>query len=116
MWDGQKMRKPARLLCELTYGPPPSPEYDAAHHCDNRRCLNKKHLHWASKQENIAERDQRGRTYQPKGKLHPAAKLTEQQVLEIRASDMPLGEIATAFGISKSHACGIRKRTKWPHV
>ena len=35
-----------RALCFAKLGPPPSPEYHAAHICHNRRCINPSHGEW----------------------------------------------------------------------
>lgn len=50
-----------RVVALLTYGDPPEPAMHAAHGCHNRACINPKHLHWATAQQNIRERDERRR-------------------------------------------------------
>lgn len=44
--------KPHRRICELAHGAPPTAKHHAAHECGNRPCLNKRHLRWATPQEN----------------------------------------------------------------
>ena len=41
-----------RLVCEAEHGPPPFPKAEAAHSCDVRACVARKHLHWATRKEN----------------------------------------------------------------
>jgi hypothetical protein len=47
----------SRRVCEDTNGPPPTPHHDAAHSCGKGHlgCCNPKHLHWATRLENVAE-------------------------------------------------------------
>ena len=45
----------ARLMCELFYGPAPTPEHEASHLCeDNWLCVHPWHLCWETKRENMA--------------------------------------------------------------
>ena len=60
----------------------------------------------------------RGPGYQ-KGSARPAAKLTEQDVAQIRqdaAAGMKQRDIAAAYGISQGLVSGIVNGTRWRHV
>lgn len=57
------------------------------HTCDNGRCINPEHLLLGSHQDNVQDRVDRGRT--PKGEAHCCAKLTAEQVVEIRRRYKP---------------------------
>ena len=52
----QKIASVARLICEETYGPPPSSKYHAAHNTPNGClgfiCVNPAHIRWATPKEN----------------------------------------------------------------
>lgn len=49
----------ARLVCEETNGPSPSPKHDAAHNtpngCVGALCVNGGHLRWATRSENLRD-------------------------------------------------------------
>lgn len=50
------------------------------------------------------------------GEKNSAAKLTKEQVLEIRASTDRTGKLAIQYGISAPTICDIKKRRSWIHV
>lgn len=50
-YEGKKYRA-HRLMCELSHGPQPPDKRVVAHWCGTKRCLNPRHLRWASHQEN----------------------------------------------------------------
>lgn len=67
-WVDGKCCIVSRMLCEDVNGPPPSPEYHAAHACHQGAygCVTKGHLEWQTPQENLADmpsltRDEAGR-------------------------------------------------------
>lgn len=54
------------------------------HKCDNRKCCNPSHLFLGSMRTNLLDAYKKGRKKQPTGSNHSNAKLTMQQVNEIR--------------------------------
>jgi len=45
-----------RLICYLSFGPPPSPEYNHVMHlCQHANCLNPDHLLWGKPKENLGK-------------------------------------------------------------
>lgn len=87
------------------------------HSCDVPSCVNPEHLRLGTHAENTADRVTRGRT--SKGDRHPKAKLTEQQVREIRFLDV-LGakqhELAEQYGVSQPTIHRAIKSKNWRHV
>ena len=78
------------------------------HSCDNPRCCNPKHLRTGTNQENSADMTSRGRQY---------SKLTEQDVLEIRAiTGMSQKAIADQYGVDQTLINYIINRKRWQHI
>jgi hypothetical protein len=52
-----KSIKAHRYICELKNGPPPTPEYHAAHSCNrgHHGCANPHHLIWKTRSENLLD-------------------------------------------------------------
>lgn len=61
--------KVSRLICEKIYGKPNLKD-EAAHSCAVTLCVNKKHLRWATHQENMIDRSLHGNTFKPFGELN----------------------------------------------
>lgn len=109
----------SREACFRKHGAPPSPKHEAAHSCGNGHngCVNWKHLRWATTVENMA--DKRIHGTHGIGTLHSQAKLTEQQVLEIRrlcSEGAVQRHIVQQFGVAGSTVYGITKRKIWKHI
>lgn len=104
-----------RFLCEDVYGPPPSPEYHAAHSCGKGHigCVAKSHLRWATPAENQADRILHD-THM-RGERSHFAKLTEDQVKEIRSlrGKETQEAIAKRFGIAFQHVSKIHRGETW---
>lgn len=83
MWVGGKTIIVSSYLCEASYGPRPSQEYQAAHSCGrgHEGCVNRNHLRWATRVENWADKLIHG-THN-RGERNSQAKLTEVQAREI---------------------------------
>lgn len=54
------------------------------HQCDNPPCCNADHLFPGDNGINNSDRAQKGRSHRPANELHPACRLSNQQVIEIR--------------------------------
>ncbi len=84
---------------------------DVLHSCDNPPCCNPAHLRTGDNEENVRDRESRGRRRGPFGESHPDAKLTDAQVEEIRrlgsTGELLQREIAARFGISQTHVSGL---------
>jgi hypothetical protein len=84
------------------------------HKCDTTGCFNPEHLFAGTQLDNM--RDMHAKNRAPAGSRSNLAKLTESQVLKIRADTRLHREIAADYGITKNAVFLIRKRACWKHI
>lgn len=105
----------SRLICEVMHGPPPSPEYEAAHNCGNGRegCVNRHHIVWKTRAENMADLEVHGTLIH--GERCHFAKLREPDVRRIRAlgGTMLQRDIAAIFGVSVGAIQAVLSGKSW---
>lgn len=109
--------------------------YLALHRCDNPACVRLNHLWEGTHKDNMKDMVKKGRSFRPTGPLSPAirsphtrprgekhgmAKLTPQQVQEIRDKWLTgryyQRELAVEYGTSQPHVSGIVSRAFWSHT
>lgn len=109
-----------RLAYELAVGPIPEGLH-VLHHCDNPRCVNPEHLWLGTHADNMGDRGRKGRArlQARRGEAVPMAKLTDEQVREIRRR-YAAGETQTAlgkeFGTAQNNVSDIVLRKRWTHI
>ena len=102
------------------------------HSCDNPPCVNPAHLFLGTPLDNIRDMISKGRDNfgcggpgdrACKGVEHGMAKLTEQDVLEIRRRYKRTSyhcsnarQLASEFGVTNLHILKIIKRGQWSHI
>lgn len=84
------------------------------HTCDNPSCVNHEHLVWGAHRQNHDDKKNKGRSNT--GTRHGHHKLTDGQVLEIRALRMKQRDIASVYGVAQSVVSEIRARKAWRHL
>jgi hypothetical protein len=111
------------LACEATWGPMPEPGMVAAHGRDERcvsvSCWEGVHLGWKTHKENAADRRRDGT--KDDGGLNPRAKLTEADVLAIRAAwaagnGRNQSLLAQTYGVAPQTISKIVTRAGWNHI
>lgn len=131
-----------RFALQLALGRPIAPGMFACHTCDNPPCCNPSHLFEGTHQDNVDDRQAKGRgatgdhvapERRARGDRHGArltpgwaqgtangrARLTEDDVRAIRerlAARVPWIQIAAEFGISKPAVSHIAAGRTWQHV
>jgi hypothetical protein len=106
-----------RVSYTIYVGEIPSGLY-VCHKCDVRACVNPDHLFLGTHEDNQADkaRKGRGRCNDRHGSLHPMARLTEAQVLAIRADQRTQAAIAADYGITFQTVSDIKRRKRWGHL
>ena len=92
------------------------------HHCDNPSCVNPKHLFLGTPLDNSRDGLTKGLSAKlsQKGEKNPSAKLTANQVREIRfiyqGGDISCGKLAPMFGVDRITIYEIVTRKNWKEV
>lgn len=108
-----------RVSWQMKNGPLPDGMW-VLHHCDNRPCVRPDHLFEGTAQDNVDDMMKKGRNGYRRfvGSDHGMARLTPQEVAEIRAlaGRQPVAETARQFGVSWSHTKRIQTGEAWSSV
>lgn len=96
-----------RLVYTENFGPIPD-GLVVRHKCDNRWCVNPEHLELGTQRDNINDCVTRGR--------HNNAKLSDQQVREIRKDKRSSRTVAADYGIDHKGVLAVRNRKSYQHV
>lgn len=105
-----------RFSYELIHDPIEYP-YQVLHKCDNRLCVNPAHLFVGTLQDNMTDRNAKGR--HAHGESHARAKLTEIQVRAIRqqyADGQTQVNLSKQFSISRWAIRSIIDGRAWRHI
>lgn len=102
-------------MCRAAHGSPPTPLHQAAHSCGNgnKGCVNPRHLRWATRLENEADKIIHGTL--ARGERQGSSKLTSEDVRAIRsiAGKRSHHQIARDFGVARSQIGRIINRERW---
>lgn len=92
----------------------------ACHTCDNPSCLNIFHIYPGTHKSNAQDMISRDRANKSKGEEHYNAKLTEDEVLQIRSlyasGKYDYHELAKMFKVHASTIKAIILRHNWKHI
>lgn len=111
-----KERRAHRISWQLHYGTIPEGML-VCHKCDNRKCVNPDHLFLGTNSDNIHDCCVKGRRPRQSGENNNSAKLTSDDVEEIRdlykGKNFNCRQLAKIFNISTSHVAGIIRGRYW---
>lgn len=100
-WVGHRAVSAHRMAWYLANGPIPGHDVCVLHKCDNRKCVNPKHLFLGTKAENVWDMVSKGRQWRPLGEKNSQAKLTDAQAAEIASSKERNMDLASRYGVSR---------------
>ena len=86
------------------------------HTCDNPPCCNPRHLLGGFQADNARDMMERGRANHAHGSAHFKAKLTDEEVVEIRWASGKHKDIALRYGIDTSSVTRIKAGEVWKHI
>tara|TARA_R110000868_G_scaffold194354_1_gene439769 strand:+ start:3620 stop:4162 length:543 start_codon:yes stop_codon:yes gene_type:complete len=107
--------KAHRLAYYYHYNLDPAPLL-VCHHCDNRRCVNPKHLYIGTHEDNMNDVVVRGRQ---RGSNNTFSKLTEEMVLAIKKrieTKEKYKDIAADYNIKPCTIADISTQRSWKHI
>lgn len=117
---GKKHLRVHRLVIQA-FGPPQPPDKPLIlHQDDNPRNNCIENLRWGNLTENAQDAIRNGKWNPPQGERSGTAKLTEDQVREMRRlyaeEQIPFNELGPRFGVCPMQACRIINRERWAHL
>jgi len=108
------MRRAHRLVWSLAHGPVPA-GLVVMHKCDVPACINLNHLIIGTQSDNLADARRKGRMPQASvGGAKATTKLSNADVIAIRAASKSARQLAEEYGVSARHVRQIlagQKRT-----
>jgi hypothetical protein len=114
---GGKPEIVSRIVCEMVNGPPTGEARYAAHSCGkgDLGCVSPLHLSWKTPKGNAEDMVAHGTS--PRGAKSASAKLSAENVTQIRSlfGLMSQRAISNSFGVSEQTICDIKKGRIWSH-
>jgi len=90
------------------------------HKCDNPACVNPDHLFLGTHQDNMKDRDAKGRQARLRGEDSPLHILNQRQVIMIKKmiidDIMLVKDMAKKFKVSESTISAIKRGQNWGHI
>ncbi len=118
-WMANKIRSVHRAAYLIYHGVIDE-KLEIMHKCDYRLCVAEHHLVEGTTKENIHDCLWKKRHISPKGEKAGLAKLTNEQVLEIRAryaaKEMGQEALAAAYGMGQTAISALLRRETWTHI
>lgn len=112
MWFEGRMHGAHRIAYLKAFG-----EFDRSMHvchtCDNKKCINPKHLFLGTSKDNMQDKANKKRCNSKCGEESGRAKLTAEQVKNIRASSLTYKELSEHYKVSVSNIGSIKTGNSW---
>ena len=118
--DGTRKSISAHRLSYLLFKGDIPPGHEICHKCDNPCCINPDHLFTGTRQDNVNDREQKGRSVVLRGENNGRAKMTANDVYAARAERASKGTsyhaLAGKYGVSKKTIMDAVKGKHWQCV
>jgi|SRR6185503_9585571 len=117
--EGKKSKRPVHQIAYRLWKGDIIKDFYVCHTCDNRKCFNPDHLWVGTTKENLQDMRVKGRSNERKGENHPKAKLTKNDVLDIRKdyeNGISMASMARKYSVSTVAIDYICKRKNWKHI
>ena len=105
-----------RLVFALEHGRSLDSLQHICHTCDEPPCANPAHLFEGTHQDNMADKVAKGRCSHMKGEQNAQAKLTAQDVLDIRSSTLSQTQLARQYSVTQTNISDIKRHRTWAHI
>jgi hypothetical protein len=114
-----------RIAWVIAHGREIPEDMSVCHTCDNRLCVNPRHLFLGTNSDNVADKVSKNRQSHAKntgnaGVINPRARLTEDDVREIRKAYKPfhttMKMLANKYGVAVSTIGEIVNNRNWTHI
>lgn len=92
---------------------------DVCHKCDNRRCVNPDHMFAGTRQENVDDREEKGRGVYVRGEKIGTSKLSETEVISarrLRSAGHTYQSIADRHGVTRQTIKRAIAGDTWSHL
>lgn len=115
----RRAAKAHRVSYEVFRGTAPTGKL-VCHKCDVPSCVNPEHLFLGSYADNNVDKVLKGRAKARSGEAHPKAKLSESDVIRLRADfsagGMTRRQLAKKYGVGKTAVDQVIFRVTWKNV
>lgn len=114
--DGSRRQMLAHRMFYMLANKDYTEELKVLHKCDNRKCVNPKHLWIGTQKDNMRDCVQKGRHITQKGEANFHNKLKPAEVLKIRElldGGVKQKSLAAAFGVNQTLISAIKTRKIW---
>ena len=86
------------------------------HKCDNPSCVNPDHLFLGTPKDNTQDMCNKGRRADSRGSKHSQAKLSEEDIADIREDKRSATLVAIDYNIHWRHVYRIKSKDRWSHI